>query len=89
MKKILVILLLSYLASFAHASKLSKFINKQKAHAKERNQQELRQDMDFADFSFRKQKRYVNERGEQCREYSMRSRSNPYRHGLYTVCNER
>ncbi|KTD31356.1 hypothetical protein [Legionella israelensis] len=90
MKKIgLMIILVSLAMSFSYASKLSRFFHEHKERERAREQQQLRQDMNFADFSFRFEKRYVDERGEQCRDYVFRSRSNPYRHGYFTVCEER
>lgn len=88
-KTVFILLLLSFAASFTNASKLSHYFHKHKERERAREQQELRQDMNFADFAFRFEKRYTDERGEQCRDYFFRSRSNPYRHGYYTVCEER
>lgn len=71
------------------ASKLSKYLKKMDAEEKARQEQEWRNDMNFADLSFRLDKRYTDERGQTCRDYQFRARSNPYRHGYYTVCEER
>ncbi|WP_045097710.1 hypothetical protein [Legionella fallonii] len=87
MKKIVVVLLasLSIGISTGHSSRLSKFLNKLDEEQKQRDAREWQQDMNFGDFVFRLQKRY-DERGQHCRDYEFRSRSNPYRHGYYTVC---
>ena len=55
----------------------------------ERQAQEWRQDMNFNDFAFRLEKRYADNCGQNCRDYEFRARSNPFRHGYYTVCDER
>ncbi|KTD62261.1 hypothetical protein [Legionella spiritensis] len=90
MQKILIIILSSLvLLSTAKASKLSRYFNKQEEKNRAEQQREVQQDMNFSDFSFRLEKRYTDERGERCRDYVFRSRSNPYRHGYYTVCEER
>lgn len=81
--------LLALFSTTAFASKLSHYLHKQEAKEQAQQEQEIRGDMNFADFNFRLSKRYVNERGERCRDYDARSRSNPYRHSYYTVCDER
>lgn len=80
---------LAFFSTGTFASKLSHYLHKQEAKDQAQQEQEVRSDMNFADFNFRLSKRYVNERGERCRDYEARSRSNPYRHGYYTVCDER
>lgn len=87
MKKTLFILLVSLCVSAAHASKLSTYLNKREAQENAQLQREFQQDMNFADLSFRLERRFIGERGEQCRDYGFRARSNPYRHGHYSVCN--
>ncbi|KTD17796.1 hypothetical protein [Legionella jordanis] len=89
MKKIALFVLASLFISLGYASKLSKFFDKMDAEDKARQQREWQQDMNFQDFAFRLDKRYVDDRGERCRDYVFRSRSNPYRHGYFTVCDER
>ena len=89
MKKLLSVFLISLLFSTAHASKLSKFFKDMDRKDRERQEQEWRQDMNFNDLSFRLEKRYVDNRGQKCRDYEFRARSNPFRHGYYTVCDER
>jgi hypothetical protein len=89
MQKIIFMLVLSLFLALSHASKLSKFLNEMDKKDQERHVRELQQDMDFKDFVFRLEKRYVDEHGAQCRDYEFRARSNPFRHGYYTVCDER
>lgn len=96
MKKIILLLAIVGFASVAHASKLSHYIQKQKDRERARVeaddarlQAQVRQDTNFADFAFRFEKSYVDNNGQQCRDYIIRSRSNPFRHGYYTVCDER
>ncbi|KTD59203.1 hypothetical protein [Legionella shakespearei] len=96
MKKVIAILLVSLCVSTGYASKLSKFLNKmdndQKQQAAQQRQleaQEMQRDMNFADFSFRLQQRYTDNHGQRCRDYEFRARSNPYKHGYLTVCDER
>jgi hypothetical protein len=89
MKKIVVLFLLSAFFSMGYASKLSKFFKDMDNKERERQEQEWRQDMNFNDFSFRLEKRYVDNQGQRCRDYVFRARSNPFRHGYYTVCDER
>lgn len=89
MRKTIFVLLVSSLFSVGYASKLSKFLKKMDEEEKERQEREWRQDMNFGDFVFRLDRRYTGEHGQQCRDYKFRSRSNPYRHGYYTVCDER
>lgn len=85
-KKILFLLLLTFAA---HASKLSDYLHKAHAREQARLQQEWQQDMNFKDLYFRRTRAYVNNNGYPCREYEFRSRSNPYRFGLYQVCEQR
>ncbi len=89
MKKIIFILLISSFFSITYASKLSKFFKDMDKKDQERQEQEWRQDMNFNDFTFRLEKRYSDNRGQNCRDYEFRARSNPFRHGYYTVCDER
>ncbi|MDI9819636.1 MULTISPECIES: hypothetical protein [unclassified Legionella] len=89
MKKIAVILIAAMFLSIGNASKLSKFLDKMEEKNKARQAREWQQDMEFSDFVFRLDKRYTDERGQHCRDYVFRARSNPYRHGYYTVCDER
>ncbi|CZG85681.1 TPA: hypothetical protein JBE46_12500 [Legionella pneumophila subsp. pneumophila] len=89
MKKIMVFVLLTVVCSAGFSSKLSKFLNKMDAEQKQRDAQELQQDMNFGDYAFRLKERYVDDRGQRCREYEFRGRSNPYRHGYFTVCDDR
>lgn len=89
MKKIIVILLMSFFVSTGYSSKLSQFLNKMDENQKRQQAQELQQDMNFSDFAFRLKERYVDKQGQQCRDYEFRGRSNPYKHGYYTVCDER
>jgi hypothetical protein len=86
MKKTAVLLMGLLCVSMTHASRLSEHFRK--ANERERIEREnaWRQDMNFADFSFRLEKSYIDERGEKCRDYVFRSKSNPYKHGFYTVC---
>lgn len=89
MKKFLLLLAVSLCLSVSHASKLSKYLNKVDENDRAQQEREWREDMNFADFSFRLDKRYTDGRGQRCRDYVFRSRSNPYRHGFYSVCDER
>lgn len=89
MKKIAFFFLIMMLLSVGYASKLSKFFNKMEAQEQARQEREWAQDMNFNDFVFRLEKRYTDDQGQQCRDYDFRARSNPYRHGYYTVCDER
>lgn len=59
-----------------------------KQRQQEQEAREWQQDMNFGDLVFRLERRYRNEGGEVCRDYIFRARSNPYRHGSYTVCDE-
>ena len=88
-KKIIVILLVSLCVGTGYSSKLSKFLNKMDDDQKQKTAQEWQRDMNFADFAFRLQERYVDKHGQQCRDYVFRARSNPYKHGYFTVCDER
>lgn len=89
MKKLIFFVLISLAVTTGQASKLSKFLHKMEEENRVRQQQEWQQDMNFADLSFRLEKRYVDERGQDCRDYIFRARSNPYLHGYYTVCEKR
>jgi hypothetical protein len=89
MRKVLVLLLVSLLVSIGHTSKLSQFLNKMDSDQKQKEAQQLQKDMNFADFAFRLQERYVDKHGQHCRDYVFRARSNPYKHGYFTVCDER
>jgi hypothetical protein len=89
MKKIIFIILISSLFSVSYASKLSKFFKDMEENDRARQEQEWQQDMNFGDFSFRLEKRYTDDRGQRCRDYKFKARSNPYHHGYYTVCDDR
>ena len=89
MKKIILLLLITSIFSVGHASKLSKFLKQMDEEDRVRQEREWQQDMNFGDFSFRLDRRYRDDHGQRCRDYKFRSRSNPYRHGYYTVCEER
>lgn len=89
MKKILIMAFLALFLTTTYASKLSAYLKKMDERDKAEQQQEWQQDMNFGDFVFRLQKRYTDEGGQRCRDYEFRGRSNPYRHGYYTVCDER
>lgn len=96
MKKAALALLVLSCIPTAYASKLSHHIHKVNERERAREERErsqdadlMRQDMNFPDFSFRFDRKYVNDRNERCRDYVARSRSNPYRHAYYTVCDER
>ncbi|CDZ76286.1 hypothetical protein BN59_00553 [Legionella massiliensis] len=90
MKKLYILLFASLcLVSLGYASKLSKYMHKADAQDQARQQQEWRRDMDFNDLAFRLVRRYTDDHGQRCRDYEFRARSNPYRHGYYTVCDER
>lgn len=89
MKKITIILLMFLMVGAGYSSKLSKFLNKMDADQKQQEAQEFQRDMNFGDFVFRLQQRYTDNRGQRCRDYEFRARSNPYQHGYYTVCDER
>ena len=89
MKKFLFLLAISLCLSVSHASKFSKYLNKVDENDRAQQEREWREDMNFADFSFRLDKRYTDGRGQRCRDYVFRSRTNPYRHGFYSVCDER
>jgi hypothetical protein len=88
-KKYFLFITLTLFLIVGNASKLSKYLNKMDNEERARQEQEWRGDMNFNDFSFRLDKRYTDRRGQRCRDYLFRSRSNPYRHGYYTVCDER
>lgn len=89
MKKIIIFIFAFLFISASYGSKLSKFIRKMDEKEKVRQQQEWQNDMNFADAAFRLDRRYSSDDGEACRDYIFRSRSNPYRHGHYIVCEER
>lgn len=89
MKKLLVFILTFLAFSSVTASKLSHYVDKTNARNRAQQQQETQQDMNFADFAFRIENRYINDNGERCRDYQAVSRSNPYRHGIFTVCDSR
>lgn len=89
MKKILCLVLISLVLPVGYASKLSKYLHKVEEENRMQQEREWQQDMDFRDFSFRLERRYMDDHGQRCREYVFRARSNPYRHGYFTVCDER
>ncbi|WP_454784465.1 hypothetical protein [Legionella sp. WA2024007413] len=89
MKKIILLLIITSFVSVGHTSKLSKFLKQMDEEDRVRQEREWQQDMNFGDFSFRLDKRYTDDHGQRCRDYKFRSRSNPFRHGYYTVCDER
>ncbi len=89
MKKIMMIFLVTLCVNTSYASKLSKYLNKVDADQRAQQAQELRQDMNFNDFAFRLKERYADDHGQHCRDYEFRGRSNPYKHGYFTVCDER
>ncbi|ETO92110.1 hypothetical protein [Legionella oakridgensis] len=90
MKKSILVLLLGMMClSAVYGSQLSKYLHKKDEEEKAQQRREWQQDMNFSDFAFRLQRRFVNDHGQRCREYVFRSRSNPYRHGQYIVCDER
>lgn len=73
----------------ANASKLSKYLNKIEAKEKARKERHIKEDMNFSNFSFRFKRQFTDRNGHHCREYDVRSKSNPYRFGEYIVCDER
>lgn len=87
-RKIIVILLVFLCVSTGYSSKLSKFLNKIDEDQKRHEAQELQQDLNFNDFAFRLKERYRDNQGQNCRDYEFRARSNPYKHGYFTVCDE-
>jgi hypothetical protein len=89
MKKIITLIVALMFLSVAHGSKLGKFIHKLQEKQKAQQQREWQQDMNFSDFDFRLDRHYSDDSGQSCRDYVFRARSNPYRHGRYTVCEER
>lgn len=89
MKKVILLIIASMVFSTAHASKLGKFIHNLQEKQKAQQQREWQQDMNFADFDFRLDRRYMANNGQSCRDYVFRARSNPYRYGRLTVCDER
>lgn len=96
MKKWIVVLMALMMVPIANSSKLSRYMNKMDAQAQAQQQeiqaqqrQEWQQDMNFKDLDFRLDRRYFDDQGQSCRAYVFRARSNPYRHGTYTVCEER
>lgn len=87
MKKIAILLVSILCVSLANASKLSEFLRKSEERDRVRVETTMRQDMNFADFSFRLNRNFRDDRsGENCRDYEFRSKSNPYKHGYYTIC---
>lgn len=89
MKKIIILFLAALCITPVFSSKLSKFLNQMEEKDKAAQQREWQQDMNFADLSFRLERRYTDDRGQHCRSYIFRAKSNPYRHGNYVVCDER
>lgn len=63
-------------------------IKAEEAKQRQQAQQELREDMNFSDFVFHQERRFVDSSGQPCREYHFRSKSNPFLHGVFTACNE-
>jgi len=86
MRQSLLALLISAIAFNGYGSKLSHFLKKHKEREKARQQRQIQKDMNFADFVFRLEEKYMNQKGEHCRVYISKSRSNPYLHGTYVVC---
>lgn len=89
MKKIIILLIILMSVSTVYGSKFSAYLRKHEAREQSRQTLELQQDMNFKDFVFSFQRRFVNEQGQRCRDYIARSRTNPYRHAQYRVCDER
>ncbi len=89
MKVIPIILCFMFSIPFVNASQMSRSIHEHNDHAMERQQIELQQDMNFKDYIFRPIRHYADGRGGRCRDYAIQSRSNPYRHGHYSICDER
>jgi len=89
MNKLVFVLITCLCFTSSYASKLSKYMDKMDAQEKAEQQREWQQDMNFADLSFRLERRFVDDRGQRCRAYVFRARSNPYRHGQYIACDER
>lgn len=88
-KNILVLIFCFLSIHNSYASKLSRFLEKHAARVEEREAREYQEDTNFADMVFRLRNRYTNDHGDHCRDYVGRSRSNPYRQGYFTVCDER
>ncbi len=95
-KKIVLILFIVLCSVNGHTSKFSKYMNKMDEEKRQRDAQqrqvearEWQQDMNFGDFAFRLEKKYTDEHNQHCRDYEFRGRSNPFKHGYYTVCDER
>jgi len=79
----------------ADASKLSHFFKKmdaqEKSHEardKAKKEQEMKEDLNFGDYAYRLDKRFTNDKGFACREYALRSKSNPFKNGRFEVCDE-
>ncbi len=89
MKKIILLMLCSLFALTCYSSKLSRYLKRMDEKQQMQERMDYEQDTNFADYSFRLVKRYVDEQGSRCRDYDMRSHNNPYRHGYYTICDER
>ena len=89
MKKIILIIFATMFVSVTHGSKLSKFLHNMNEKQRAQQQREWQQDMNFADLDLRLDRRYQGNNGQSCRDYVFRARSNPFRYGRYTVCDER
>ena len=76
----------TFLVSISHASQLSRFLENAGKADQARQEQEWSEDMNFGDFAFRLERRYTDGRGQNCRDYVFRARSNPFRAGSYTIC---
>lgn len=86
MKKLAIILMGILCISTTEASRLTAHFKREKERERVEEANTWRQDMNFPDFTFRLEKRYIDERGEKCRDYVFRSKSDAFRHGYYTVC---
>ena len=86
MNRIICVIVCTLLISISHASRLSRFLENAGKEDQARQEREWREDMNFADFAFRLERRYVDDRGQNCRDYVFRARSNPFRAGAYTIC---
>jgi hypothetical protein len=86
MSKSILVVVCTFLLSISHASQLSRFLENAGKEDQARQEREWREDMNFGDFAFRLEKRYVDGRGQNCRDYIFRARSNPFRAGSYTIC---
>ena len=89
MNKFFIILLSMLALTSVNASKLSKFMNDMSAREHARAEKERKQDLNFGDYAFKLKRRFESPQGGSCREYVARSRSNPFRSGSYTICDER